>query len=60
LENNAYITNNRALSYTNNQERIVRWLADPVDTSADGETITFTLKKDIKLQILQFTATRRL
>lgn len=30
------------------QERIVPWLAEKVETSADGKAVTFTLKKGIK------------
>jgi peptide/nickel transport system substrate-binding protein len=36
------------LVLTDNQENIVPWLAQSVDTSADGKTITFNLRKGVK------------
>jgi peptide/nickel transport system substrate-binding protein len=38
------------LVLTDEQGQIVPWLANSVDTSADGKTITFNLKKGIKFQ----------
>jgi peptide/nickel transport system substrate-binding protein len=38
------------LVLTDEQGQIVPWLADSVDTSPDGKTITFRLKKGIKFQ----------